>query len=98
MLNILQACAGELARLSRLFLLHKQNGSGKTTLRHCLGRAGWSLVLLAIGPVRQKMLSGGLLARPWPPPIVLAKSAAPVAATAGLRVGVLVLVSMPPAE
>ena len=39
------------------------------------------------------MLSGGLLARPWPPPMVLAKSAAPVAATAGFRVEVLVLVS-----
>ena len=54
--NDLQACAGELARLSRLLCK-------KTTLRCCLGRAGWSLVLLALGPVRQQMLSGGLLAR-----------------------------------
>ena len=63
--NALQACAGELARLSRLFVAQAERWRlcKKTTLRRCLGRAGWSLVLLALGPVRQQMLSGGLLAR-----------------------------------
>ena len=64
--NALQACAGELARLSRLVVAQAERRRlcKKTTLRRCLGRAGWSLVLLALGPVRQQMLSGGLARGP----------------------------------
>ena len=63
--NALQACAGKLARLSRLFVAQAERWRlcKKTTRYRCPGKAGWSLVLLALGPVRQPMLSRGFLAR-----------------------------------
>ena len=84
--NALQACAGELARLSRLFLLHKQSGGGcaKRPLFAAVSEepiGAWCCWPLA--PSHNKCCLQGY----WPvaPPMVLAKSAALVAATAGLR-------------
>ena len=87
---------GKLAQLSRLFYAQAEwwRLRRKTTLRRCLGRAGRSLVWLALGPVRRQVLSGK-----WPvaPPLMLAESATPVAATAKPRARVIVPVPMPPA-